>query len=843
MFSDIASATRTGYHETTKVVTQEIPLVSFSCSAGNFSILPVDLPASIQSLDFSFNPLKYLYRKYFSLVPNLQELDLTRCSIMRIDDMAFQGLDNLHTLVLTGNPVSYWASQSFFGLQSLHRLVVVETSLTSLFDFPVGNLTSLRELNAGSNLLTSLRFPTSLLSLYTLDLHANQIADICESDLETLRSIKTINLTLILSRNRMEHIAPGAFRSITLHGLHIRGCFSTAEALRTGLKALSGLQVEKLEIGHYRNYGFKIHYQDGLLEGLCEVDAQELTINTIVKFPNGTKTLFDCMKNMTSLRLVNTNLNTFSPVSNASRLQYLVLKNCDLSYVPSWDLSNLLFLRELRITGCRDLAKFSMDLIGMYMLELLDLSRNQLRIDSCCSQIISGILVLKHLNLSYNMLIHINSVFLELPELCSLDLSHSRLLNVGKFPIFMRLGKLTVLDLSYTDCHFLIHCSFCGLYSLKQLSVSGNTFDSNILSAVFQNLTQLRSLDLSDCGLEDLPTGIFSGLELLQELKLSGNRLLELQPSVLTPLSALTHLDLSGNQFQSLPEETARALPLSLAKLDLSQNPFDCSCSQHDFVSWTNEQKEKVLTRSEHMVCKTPEHLQDFQLTDVLHLNCHVDLSILAGVLGTLLPAMTAFLLLYLCYSQNYLLLLRHWCCQHLYPKRITEDEYDAFVIYSSGDEEWVRRQLVPNLEEGKTRFRLCLHYRDFLPGVAITSNIINEGLLRSRKALVILSRNFMQSPWCSFEFDMAKSWQFLEGRVGIIVILLEQVTKVELRQVLGLHKYLRRNTYLEWGNGPLERTMFWVRLRKALDKGHSRRTSYPNIENNYGHQDDETQC
>ncbi|KAM8967165.1 toll-like receptor 4 [Pelodytes ibericus] len=792
----------------------------FSCIDANLSKLPQNLPESTQRLDLSFNPLKYLHAKYFSHLFNLQYLDLTRCSITVIEDLAFSGLGKLKTLLLTGNPVSHWSPLSLFGLPSLERLVVVETSLTSLLHLPIGQLTSLRELNAGSNLLTTLHFARHLLMLHILDLHANNITQIHYNDLENLRGGNTLNLSLILSRNPIRQISPGTFQNVSLRFLKMQGSFSSIEALRENLKAMCGLQVEKLAIGHYRYSVFRIYFQSGLLEGLCQMNIKELSINGM--YFQTTNTLFDCLQNVTSLRLVNSDLEIFSSVPNvSSRLQHFELKNSHLLNFPSQVLSMFPSLRKIRITDTSKLSGFNEDSYGLSDLELLDLSKNQLMITSCCEQIVSGMPFLRHLNLSHNVQIDFRSEFLNMSYLLSLNLSHSELVNVGVFPLFLLMGGLKILDLSYTYCHFRIGCSFCGLDNLEWLSVSHSTFSREILGSVFQTLTQLHYLDLSACNLDHIPREAFTGLKLLQVLDLSKNKLLDLQTSLLHPLSALTSLDLSSNHFTGMSENTTRLLSAKTVKVDLSQNPFDCTCSQEIFLQWVQEQKERTLQNTGRMLCNSPKKWKGIRLGDVAS-DCSVGLTVFAGVLGVILCSLVA-IFVYHCYHHKYLHLLCYWCCQNLHAQQGTENEYDAFVIYSTADEEWVKGQLVPELEEGRPPFRLCLHYRDFMPGIPITSNIVNEGLLRSRKALIIVSKNFMQSQWCTFEFEMAKSWQFLDGHAGIIAILLEAVTEAQLKQMLGLHKYLHKNTYLKWAGGPIERRLFWVRLRDALKQGHHR--------------------
>ncbi|XP_053551985.1 toll-like receptor 4 [Bombina bombina] len=790
-----------------------IPQMYFNCMDSNFSSLPKDLPESLVKLDLSFNPLRHLTSKYFSHVYNLQYLDLTRCSITVIDDLAFLGLDKLFTLVLTGNPVSHWTPLSLFGLHSLQRLIVVETSISSLYELPVENLTTLRELNAGSNLLTSLQIPAYFTFLHKLDLHANKIKEINERDLEALRGANTSNFSLILSSNRIRYFTHTAFRNVTLNKLQIQGCFSNATQMKTVLKAFSGLKVVKLEIGHYRRYdNTKISFQKELLEGLCDMAIEELIINGML-FPVPPDTLFNCIKNTVSLRVVNTDMDIFTFVNGSSKLQKLELKNSMIKFIPSIVLSKLPSLQEIRITNTPSIPSFTSPLPELKKLELLDLSRNQLTMETCCNKFLGRLPALLHLNLSYNERISFKSVFLNMPQLQSLDVSHSTVDTVGKFPIFNLLVNLKYLDLSFTYCHYVIDCSFCGLPNLEKLSVSRSTFENSVLGSIFQNLTQLRSLDLSACSLGNLPKGTFFGLKHLQELDMSKNRLLDIQPSVITQLSMLNILDLSSNQFPGIAKETINALPNSLSKVDLSYNPFDCSCRESEFILWVHEQKEKLLHNSNKMLCNSPKNIKGLQLSEVASSNCLMPLFIVAGVLSIIF----FIFIIYRCYINKYLPLLQHFFCQKIKPEQVSQEEYDAFVIYSSGDEEWVRGQLVPRLEGGSPQFQLCLHYRDFPPGVPITTSI-TDSILRSRKAIVVISPNFMESRWCSHEFEMVKAWQFMEKKTGIIAILLQPVRKDELKKVFGLHKYLSNNTYLEWK----DHTDFWRRLRKALSQGNN---------------------
>lgn len=60
-------------------------------------------------------------------------------------------------------------------------------------------------------------------------------------------------------------------------------------------------------------------------------------------------------------------------------------------------------------------------------------------------------------------------------------------------------------------------------------------------------------LDLSDCGLEQLPPALFD-LRDLRELSLAGNQLTEL-PTAISQFTALEKLVVAGNRLQQLPED------------------------------------------------------------------------------------------------------------------------------------------------------------------------------------------------------------------------------------------------------------------------------------------------
>lgn len=150
-------------------------------------------------------------------------------------------------------------------------------------------------------------------------------------------------------------------------------------------------------------------------------------------------------------------------------------------------------------------------------------------------------------------------------------------------------------------------------------------------------------------------------------------------------------------------------------------------------------------------------------------------------------------------------------CCVH--EEDLDADRaYDAFVSFSHKDEAFVMEEILPKLEREPYNFKLNVHYRNWIPGEMIPSQI-SQSVDQSRRTIIVLSRNFMQSVWALLEFRTAHVSALHEGRVRVIVIVLDDVVDDEdlPEEMRG---YLRNNTYVRWGD-----PWFWDKLIYALPR------------------------
>ena len=251
---------------------------------------------------------------------------------------------------------------------------------------------------------------------------------------------------------------------------------------------------------------------------------------------------------------------------------------------------------------------------------------------------------------------------------------------------------------------------------------------------------------------------------------------------------------------------------VTLQNLTLEANPWLCDCDALDFLNFIQV---KAVSNPEllNVQCNgynssiskmTPEELCPLEITWIIA-GCLTIAS--AGIIIGTLAAM----------YYRYQLELKIWMYAHrLCVCFVTEEEldrekvYDAFVSYSHKDDEFVENVILPKLEEGPNPLKLCVHTRDWLAGDWIP-NQIARSVEESRRTIIILSRNFVESIWGTMEFRMAHCQALKEGRSRVIVILYGEIGPTDVFDS-ELRAYLNMNTYIKWGD-----PFFWEKLMYAL--------------------------
>ena len=280
----------------------------------------------------------------------------------------------------------------------------------------------------------------------------------------------------------------------------------------------------------------------------------------------------------------------------------------------------------------------------------------------------------------------------------------------------------------------------------------------------------------------------------------------------------LTHLNLAGNCLNTLPFITEWKNFNSLHVLEFRGNNFTCNCSGLQLkqtLGWLNARSNCIVKDLDQIKCSYPSAVEEkviYQLPDPLFGCPFVNLVLIL----TLTLSMLLFFsfVIFIGYVFRYyisLFLFVHFGWRFCYSYTNDETLYDAFISYSSKDSEWVIDQLVNPLENLDPPYNLCLHERDFLVGVPICDNI-SKATEGSKCTICVVSKNWLESDWCQFEFRVAHCLATVEKKTRLLVILKEEIPKDKIEGDLKF--YMKTFTYLDSAH-----PLFWSRLLNDLPR------------------------
>ncbi|CAG7818127.1 unnamed protein product [Allacma fusca] len=146
--------------------------------------------------------------------------------------------------------------------------------------------------------------------------------------------------------------------------------------------------------------------------------------------------------------------------------------------------------------------------------------------------------------------------------------------NLGSLAegIFGPLETLLLANFSGNRIDLIQRRSFALLPKLEVLSIASNNLDDSVaVGRACEELTSLKSLDISKNKFKILPEGSFVNLRTLQMLNLASNKIMQVNARSFTHLPALRKVDMSDNLIRNLPANFFDAAPL-LEELRLRKN-------------------------------------------------------------------------------------------------------------------------------------------------------------------------------------------------------------------------------------------------------------------------------
>ncbi|XP_063243029.1 protein toll [Bacillus rossius redtenbacheri] len=818
----------------------------------------------ITKLDLRYNNMK-IPLGVFDYVPNLRILELSGNGLDYLEPGLFRNLTQLTRLSAWNNRLqNSLTRETFMGLKQLVILDLHSNGIQELTDDVFAELHSLKILGLDGNhfmsLPSTLFTNTSMLEMVRFNDNRRELASLPSGFLANLTNLREAFLSRMSLSSLPEDLFHGSGNliNITLTGNKLRtlpaGVFrDTTRLLRLDLRSNKLEQLPdnifstltKLQVLDLSNNQLT-EINNNLLAATMDIQTLNLRQNAIAEIHNRAffnlqkLRSFDISRNRVSF---SQSFGYGSPLNNCKDLEFLNLSNNSIGTIfEDWRM----VMQKLKFL---DLSRNNITLVEVE--DLIFLSRHvkvDLRHNHIHTINLYGAEAIAKNSIGSDGGAKTNTTFYLDGNPLSCDCNAYDFLRYLKYKIAPEVhsrfdlvpGKLTcaapllyqgmqVSDLLVerftcgsedTNMQAFVRCpSNCTCY-INQYSEAliVDCSDAGLLHAPEEmphmSISRLShtQLLLRRNHITSLPNATQPGYENVTSIDISHNRLNVLQISQLP--TRLKRLNLDHNNLTHLDDKVLDFL-VNRTSLTLQGNPWSCSCDNRYLLSFFQSQFEQVMDLR-NITCKWQNGSSAFLSLMAIDDLCPVDtalivlLGITVGVVGLLLGMVAV---LYHCYQQE----VKVWLYAHnMLLWWVTEDEldrgklFDAFVSFSHKDEEFVVNELVPGLEGGPRPFKLCLHFRDWIAGEFIPTQIARS-VSESRRTLVVLSPNFLESVWGRMEFRAAHQQALSEGRARVILLLYGDIGPVDGLDP-ELKTYLSTNTYVKWGD-----PWFWDKLRYAL--------------------------
>ncbi|XP_013412983.1 protein toll [Lingula anatina] len=764
----------------------------FNASIQDNRILQVDCRKS-QNFHFFGD----MFQPYVStLVPLVSGLHLKFCSLRGIAPEAL--FSSLQTLILEAISDTELQDGILDELSQLNleAVEIRSTGLQSLTRRILQGLKHIKSLTISRNpQLTSVQdhFLEGFYSLSSLSLTDNALVSITNHTLSGLRNLHILDL----SWNRLRTIPGGIFRNLT--------------------------SLTRVDLSH--NFLSKI--EDGTFEYRIDLLRLDLSHNLLAKVGDKEEHPFAWNQFLTYLDLsYNKYQRVQSGISNLQSLQYLDLSHnsisgFELGFQDSnsgmWvanALENMPSLHTLKLSHNQmtsiDFTFFHRLVDLPPALEGIDpdfaigpskghvltiyIGNNPMHCDCLLYDFLSFIQKNSHANDNLRFYYENSLKCHGPPSLNGTDLAVVDAKNLV-CPVSDRNTACSTIYRRYDDAT-ITNCSWQGLIHMSQ--------------KIDQNTT---ILDVSNNYLETIPD---MSDTMYREVYLDNNSISTFPTSQVLPHN-LTTLSLRYNSIRTISMRQIEK-DLTVNDLYLGGNPWRCDCHARSIKHWLLNNS-NIIRDLDDITCVSGELGtlgKSIKNVPDNNFGCPIEkadiAAIVGGLVGSFVVIIACMLLLYKCNLK-----VRIWLYYkfrfRFFSKSDKQDSdkiYDAFISYSSLDEKYVVQTLVPGLENQTPPFKVCVHYKHFIPGASIAESIV-EAVENSKRTIMLLSQNFIHSEWCTYEFKTAHHQVLKDRSNHLIVVVLGDIPS-DLDSDLKL--YLSTNTYLR-----ADDSWFWEKLLYAMPK------------------------
>ncbi|KAM6967878.1 trophoblast glycoprotein [Aplochiton taeniatus] len=215
--------------------------------------------------------------------------------------------------------------------------------------------------------------------------------------------------------------------------------------------------------------------------------------------------------------------------------------------------------------------------------------------------------------------ISVESFPTRMEQLTDLYLNGNQMESVDSM-VFNNLPNLRLLNLSNNSIQSFNSKAFPDDNKLQELNLSRAILNRSVVGDVLAmlqhgTLIQLTRLDLSNNELVVLPEGVFTHLPNLATLSLQNGSIISLQNGTLN-IPLLQDLDLRDNALRELNNSTLCDLSLKTDLwVHLAGNPWRCDCNIDDLVAWLRTSNQ--VTDAQNLTCADPVNLRRLPLVQV----------------------------------------------------------------------------------------------------------------------------------------------------------------------------------------------------------------------------------
>ncbi|XP_043279612.1 toll-like receptor 7 [Venturia canescens] len=824
----------------------------------------------LQILDLRNNSISHIESNSFMPLYNLHTLELSDNRLHSVSAQLFNGLYVLNRLTLSGNAIVTIDQQAFKNCSDLKELDLSGNELTSVPE-ALRDLAFLKTLDLGENKITDFHNGSfrNLNQLTGLRLIGNEIGNLSRGMLWDLPNLQILNL----ARNKVQHVERDAFeRNTRLEAIRLDGNFlSDINGIFTSIASLLLLNLSENHIEWF-DYAFipsNLKWLDihgNFIESLGNYyQIRDLRVRTLdashnritelspLSVPDSVELLFINNNYISTVRA-----NTFTRKTNLTRvdmyanmIETMELNSLRLTPVPEGK-----FLPEFYIGGNPFNCNCSIDWLpvinNMSALRqyprVMDLDNAMCRVSGPRGTAIVSAAVAR----PEQFLCRYEAHCFALCHCCDFDACdcemtcpsdckcyHDQTWNtnvvdcsgLGSQDIPRRIPMdATEVYLDGNDFRELQNHVFIGRKNMRVLYVNGSGIES-IQNRTFNGLNNLQILHLEDNKIAELKGFEFEHLYHLRELYLQNNMISFIGNLTLFSLRSLEILKLSGNRLVTFPVWQV-TLNTRLIELSLGDNPWSCRCKfLQELSTWVSDNAHKVIDASD-VWCYNNEarpayrrrlNVNETACSDYYAQGGVIESIMISDYLPMVAATLSAVLLLLVIAVLAFIFRepVRTWAYTRygvrFWAKSSPNDDkerlYDGYVCYSPKDEDFVLHSLIVELEHGPSGLRLCLHHRD-LPCLRAAAPVVLEAAEASKRVVIVLTRNFLQTEWSRFEFRAAVH-EAMRSRTGQLVVVQAGTVGPEAEADPELRPYLRTATTIRWGE-----KRFWERLRFAMPTG-----------------------